>query len=169
MKKGYSVENLKNAIVEAQAGESSVRAVAKKYGIPSSTLHDHVHDTSKQIGAGGPTVLQKSEEKEIAVACVSLAEMGFGITRELVEVVLFDYIKENDIPNPFNGGVPGRDWWQGFMRRWPMLSERKPKHLSLKRAQAGDKEIIGAWFDEVNAMLAKVGLDPKDPAIAIQL
>ena len=169
MKKGYSVENLKSAIVEAQAGESSVRAVAKKYGIPSSTLHDHVHDTSKQIGAGGPTVLQKSEEKEIAVACVSLAEMGFGITRELVEVVLFDYIKENDIPNPFNGGVPGRDWWQGFMRRWPMLSERKPQHLSLKRAQAGDKEIIGAWFDEVNAMLTKAGLDPEDPTIATRL
>ena len=36
-------------------------------------------------------------------------------------------------------------------------------------AQAGDKEIIGAWFDEVKAMLTKAGLDPKDPAIAIQL
>ena len=72
--------------------------------------------------------------------------MGFGITRELVEAVLFDYIKDNDIPNPFNGGVPGKDWWQGFMRCWPMLSKRKPQHLSLKRAQAGDREIIGACF-----------------------
>ena len=97
----------------------------KKYGIPSSTLHNHVHDTSKQIGAGDPTVLQKSEVREIAVACVSLAEMGFGITQELVEVVLFDYIKDNNIPNLSNGGVPGRDWWQGFMRCWLMLSERK--------------------------------------------
>ena len=139
----------------------SVHAVAKKYGIPSSTLHDHVHDTAKQTGAGGPTVLQKSEEREIAVACVSLAEMGFGITRELVEAVLFDYIKDNDIPNPFNGGVPGKDWWQGLMRRWPMLSERKPQHLSLKRVQAGDREIIGSWFDEVNSILTKAGLDPK--------
>ena len=104
--KGYSVESLKTAIVEAQADESSVRAVAKKHGIPSSTLHDHnyVHNTSKQIGAGGPTVLQI--RREIAVACVLLAEMGFGITRELVERDLFDYIRDNDIPNHFNGGVP---------------------------------------------------------------
>ena len=80
MKKSYSVESFKSAIAEAQAGESSVRAVAKKYGIPSSTLHDHVHDTSRKIGAGGPTVLQRSEEREIAAACVLLVEMGFGIT-----------------------------------------------------------------------------------------
>ena len=69
MKKSYSVRSLKSAIVEAQAGESSVRAVAKKYGIPSSTLHDHVHDTAKQIGAGGPKVLQKSEERNRCCLC----------------------------------------------------------------------------------------------------
>ena len=45
MRKGYSVESLKTAIVEAQADESSVRAVAKKHGIPSSTLHDHMSTT----------------------------------------------------------------------------------------------------------------------------
>ena len=44
---------LKNAIVELQAGESSVHAVAKKYGTPSSMLNDYVHDTSKQIGTSG--------------------------------------------------------------------------------------------------------------------
>ena len=68
-----------------------------------------MHGTSKQISASGPTVLQRSEEKEIVVACVSLAEMGFGMTQELVQVVLFDYLKDNDIPNPFKGGVPGKD------------------------------------------------------------
>ena len=35
--------------------------------------------------------------------------MGFGITQELIEAVLLDYIKDNDIPNPFNRGVPGKD------------------------------------------------------------
>ena len=45
MRKGYIVESLKTAIVEAQADESSVRAVAKKHGIPSSTLHDHMSTT----------------------------------------------------------------------------------------------------------------------------
>ena len=169
MKKSYSAESLKSAIAEVQVGESSVRAIANKYGIPSNTLHDHVHGTSKQIGASGPTVLQRSEEKEIAVACVSLAEMGFGITRKLVQVVLFDYLKDNDIPNPFKGGVPGKDWWQRFMRRWPMLSERKPQHLTLKRAEAGDRKIISAWFDQVNEVITKAKLNPKDPAIATRL
>ena len=113
--------------------------------------------------------MQRSEEKEIAVACVSLAEMGFGITPELVQVVLFDYLEDNDIPNPFKGEVPGKGWWQRFMRRWPMLSERKPQHLTLKRAEAGDRKIISAWFDQVNEVITKAKLNPKDPAIATRL
>ena len=45
MKRSYSVESLKSAIVEAGTGESSVHGVAKKYGVPSSMLHEHVHVT----------------------------------------------------------------------------------------------------------------------------
>ena len=57
---------------------------------------------NKLVATGGTTVLQRSEEKEIAVTCVSLAEMGFKMTQELVDVLLFDYLKDNDIPNPFS-------------------------------------------------------------------
>ena len=78
-------------------------------------------------------------------------------------------MKDNVIPNPFKGGVPGKDWWHGFMRRWPILSERKPQHLSLKRAQAGDREVISAWFNQVDEVITKAGLNPKDPAIATRL
>ena len=54
---------------------------------------------------GGPTVLTMSEEREIAMTCITLAEMGFGITCALVEVVIFDYLKDNGIENPFHGLV----------------------------------------------------------------
>jgi len=50
------------------------------------------------------------------------------VTRELVQVVIYDYLQDNNIENPFTGVVPGKDWWQHFMKRSPSLSECKPQH-----------------------------------------
>lgn len=52
-------------------------------------------------------MLTYSEEGEIAVTCTVLADMGFSLTKELVEVVVSDYLKENSISNPFTNGTPG--------------------------------------------------------------
>ena len=170
VKNSYSVDDLQKAIAVVQAGEAfSMRAAAHKYGIPPSTLHDHLKGKSKKAGAGGPSVLMAAEEREVAITCLALADMGFGLTRELVEVVLSDYLKDNSIPNPFTGGVPGKDWWQRFLKRWPSLAERKPQHLSKSRAEAGDKETIQMWFNKVEEVLTSAGLDPSDPATAAHL
>ena len=52
-----------------------------------STLHDYLKGKRKNAGAGAPTVLTTPEEREIAVTCKTLADMGFRLTRELVQVV----------------------------------------------------------------------------------
>ena len=166
-KNSYSADDLQNAMAAVQGGEAlSMRAAAHKYGIPPSTLHDHLKGISKKAGAGGPTVLMAAEEREVALTCLALADMGFGLTRGLVEMVLMEYLKDNSIPNPFTGGVPGKDWWQRFLKRWPSLAERKPQHLSRSRAEAGDKEIVQMWFAKVEEVLSSAGLDPSDPATA---
>ena len=125
----YAKESLQNAVRAVQDG-SSVNAAAKDFGVPKSTLHDHVSGKYKRIGSGGRTVLALQDEQEIVLSCQALAEMGFGITRSLVETVIADYIREKSIPNPFVNGIPGRDWWKRFMKRWLALRERKPQHLS---------------------------------------
>ena len=101
-------------------------SVAHMFGIPPTTLHDHLSGKSSQVGAGGLTVLSVSEEQEIAVACMTHADMGFGLTREVVGGIVHDYLHENSIPNPFTNGMPGEDWWQRltFLKRWPCMTER---------------------------------------------
>ena len=51
-----------------------------------------MQSTIRQVlkGAGGPTVLSISEEREIAVACMTLADMGFVLTREVVGGIVRD-------------------------------------------------------------------------------
>ena len=68
--------------------------MAQKYGIPKSTLHDHITGKAKKTGPGGPTVLPQAVEREMVLTCIALAEMGYGLTRDLVEVVIFEYVHQ---------------------------------------------------------------------------
>ena len=49
-------KDLRNAVEEVKSGTGvSIRGTAQKYGIPRSTLHDHVSGRHEKVGKGGPT------------------------------------------------------------------------------------------------------------------
>ena len=76
-------------------------------------------------------------------------------------MVVRDYLKDQEFrPNPFKEGVPGRDWWSRFLKRWSSeLSVRKPQHLPTHRAVSATVEVLDSWFLRVRAVLEKAGLD----------
>lgn len=83
------VEVVATAVAGVQAG-ASLQGTAVKFGIPRSTLHNHVTSHRKQVGKGGPTVITHDEEREVVLTCMTLADMGFGLTKAVVEVVAFE-------------------------------------------------------------------------------
>ena len=97
---------------------------------------------------------------------MALADMGFGITKEVVTTVVRDYVTQNSIQNPFSHGAPGKDWWQRFMKRWPCLSEHKSQHLSKSRADASHADIINSWFNNLETLFSRIGLNSSDPQFA---
>ena len=119
-----------------------------------------------KVGAGRPTVLTAAEEEEIVITCQVLQELGYGLTREIVTRVVHDFLKDQKRVSPFTDGVPGADWWVGFLARWPTLSERKPQHLSTRRAMAGNAKTIESWFTNVKSFLEKVGLMKRTGPVA---
>ena len=92
--KGYTEQQLLAAIKAVKEGEMKVTLAARKYNIPVTTLYDHTKGKFHKIGAGAPTVLTAREEKEIVVTLQVLQEIGFGLTKELVAVVIRDYLKD---------------------------------------------------------------------------
>ena len=108
----WKQEQLEAALneIESGKGKESIYKLAKKYGIPSSTLYDHARKKVSKSGAGRPTVLTRAEEEELVYCCQVLQEMGFGMTKENVTAIVTDYVSTNGRKNPFHGGVPGKDW-----------------------------------------------------------
>ncbi|KAJ8043640.1 hypothetical protein HOLleu_10826 [Holothuria leucospilota] len=47
----------------------------------------------------------------------------------------------------FGNNLPGRDWWQRFLKRHPQLTERQGEALGKERAQLWHEK-VEAWYDE---------------------
>ena len=156
--------DLLEAIRAVKQRNMKVSTAASKFGIPQSTLYDHVNKGCIQIGAGAPTVLTHAEEKEIVVSLQVLQEIGFGLTKELAGLVIRDYLRDQPFrPNPFNHGIPGRDWWQLFLKRWSKdISERKPQHLPTNRATSATPEVFDEWFKRVSKLFCDIGFSDMD-------
>lgn len=114
--------------------------------------------STKRYG-GRPTILTGDEEHEIVVTCQVFQEIGFGLTRDMVENVVMQYLRDMERPNPFLHNKPGKDWWLGFMRRWPNLVERKPQHLPKNRAISLNENTVDVWLSKVKKTLEQAGLD----------
>ena len=76
----------------------------------------------------------------------------------MVAQVVSDYLQSIGRPNPFHKGVPGPDWWALFLKRQPQLSERKPEHLSKKRAEGVTQAVVDGWIDTVEKAFYKAHL-----------
>ena len=140
-KNKWTDEQLQAALKEVEEGKSKANAAAVKFGIPSSTLYDHLKGKSQKRYGGCPTVLTHAEEKEIMEACQVLQEFGFPLTTDTVGAIVRDYLKANGRKTPFKDATPGYDWWCGFLKRWPRLTQRKPEHLPTCRAQGARHEV----------------------------
>ena len=75
----------------------------------------------------------------------------------MVGYVVMDFLQKNSRPHPFKE-TPGLKWWNGFLKRWPQLSERKAQHLSKKRAQGANSETIQDFFAKVEKLLSEIGI-----------
>lgn len=135
----WDVKDMENAIREATAG--SMNAVASKYGIPYATLYRHIRKGSaeKKLGRFKP-VFSPEQEKSLLEYIKTFDEMFYGLTREDLKTIAFDFAEKNNIPHPFKNGKAGDEWLMGFKNWHPTLTLRTPEPTSIAR---------GTWFNKV--------------------
>lgn len=132
----------------------TVKKASIVYGIPRTTLNDHKLGKVRP-GAlpGRPTLLSTKEEEDLVNFLVESASIGYGRTRRDVLNIVSRMAQQRGIKKAVTTG-----WWNKFICRHPVLSERTPASLSIARAKASSRECLDAYFDRLEEILQDTGL-----------
>ena len=113
----------------------SLRKVCKNFSVPKDSLHRPVKkaslESSLHINLLGRfrNVLSDKQEQELNKYAKDLDNSFYYLSMMDIRSVVFEFCKKTLIPNPFNKNnqLAGEDFVQGFLKRHPNLSFRKPE------------------------------------------
>lgn len=74
-----------------------------------------------------------------------------------------------ELPNPFSktNKCPGREWMDGFLKRYPDLVKRKAQPIQKARVQCSSQESFTKFFDMLSKKIKELGI--QNPAQVINL
>ena len=111
----WSMEWMKEALDFVEGGEG-LREVARIYHVLVETLRCQVTGAVSINCRPGPgTVLTKVEDA-VAKYLVTMCDMGYGLTRDIVMNLAYRIVEKSGRKHPFTGKSAGRLWFEGFVR-----------------------------------------------------
>ena len=157
-RKLWSNESMISAISSVQKG-TNLRESAKLHNVPVETLRRRIiGDVDNDCKPGPATVLTKDEEAKLVEYIVSMADMGFGLTKEDIRRLAFRIADSSGRAHPFHDGMAGRAWLTGFMVRHPNLTARTAQPLSYSCAKCANVETVYNYFAKLGAAYARLNL-----------
>lgn len=145
----WDSNNLKPALA-AMKGGLSERKASIQYGIKRTTLKRYANDNQcSKKKLGGQTTISLAQENELVSYLKTMESVGFGLTTCQVRSLAYEFCVRNKISNNFdiNTKLAGKDWLEGFMKRHPSLSLRKPENLSKQRAMNMNVPQVQKFYD----------------------
>lgn len=149
----WTEQTLKAALNDIENGRS-LRQVSIAFGIPRSTLQDHRRAGNfSKLSLGRKPVFSKDEENELLLQVIKLGQLFYGITPLEIKKCAYAYAHKNNLKHPFTNEAAGRDWLEGFIKRNPRISLRKPEAISVNRIQAFNKQEVTLFYDNLNKLM----------------
>lgn len=142
MSESSRYELIQTVVEEIKQKKISIRAAAKKYDIPKSTLSDHCSGKYKGPHGKQP-VFSQTEERVFAAHVGKVAEWGFPFSRLDIRILAKMYLeKEGRTIHIFQNNLPGEDWVNGFLGRHPDLRQRMSRNISARRAKVSYFQVV---------------------------
>lgn len=147
-------ENVERAVDFVKSKNASVRAAAKTFNVPKSTLYDRLSGKTEPGAAKGrQTVFPQDVEDALAEKVKTAASQGFGITRLQFAAKAGRLANALSLKTPFRNGIPGKDWVYSFMKRHPDISLRTPTPLTTVRARMLNETVADRYFADLQTII----------------
>lgn len=156
-KAAWTAEQLTAALKAIKSGRPT-RDVSRAFSIPRTTLQDRLKsDDSSDPSLGRKPVFCKEEENLLAQHVIKLSKFFYGITRAEIQKAAFSYASKKNINHPFSklSKAAGKDWLEGFLRRNPQISLRKPEATSVNRITAFNREEVNLFYENLGRLMER--------------
>lgn len=110
----YTEDAMKAVVEDVRQHKISIRAAAKKFAVPRTTLKYKLEGKSPM-----------DRKMEISKWVENMPQSGFPVTVEQLCIIVEKYMKEVKRDTPFTDGRPGRTLVVGFIRRNPLSHRRR--------------------------------------------
>jgi hypothetical protein len=162
-KGGWHATSLVAALEALKNGNITIRQTAKQYGIPYTTPHDRLKSGNiSKISFGRPPIFTAPQEKEMAEHISLLSKLFHRLTIVDLRKLAFLYAERLKVAHNVckETKLAGRDWLEGFLRRNPGISLRRPQATSINRITAFNKEDIVKLYDNLQGVMMKYQFTP---------
>ena len=125
-------------------GEKTVRRAALEYGVPKSTLHDHVSGKVMPGAVGGAPRYLDKEEEELVRWLEGCAEVGCAKNVKEVRAIVGAIVaKKQNLENV----TVSHGWWDRFSARHPRLTMRAGESLAYVHAVCSNRQTLNHYFE----------------------
>ncbi|GAB1602359.1 uncharacterized protein LOC115211605 [Argonauta hians] len=160
--KTFSEDDLRDAINCYKNGGKGVtfRSVARKFGVPRSTLERWVNKReSAHFRSGRDTVLSTEIEEYLIEALLYLGDLGWTLDNDQLKFIVKSYLDSMELQTVFKNNVPGDDWLHHFMNRWEdRLTLRKPNNVNNLKVRELPDAIIEGFFQMLTQLVNQLGI-----------
>lgn len=151
----YSEETLQKALFEIKAGKPK-KTVALKYNIPRATLQFRLSKRFTKTEKGPATYLRKEEELELEQWIIESQRKGFPRRKIDIQLSVQQFLNKDRRKTPFKNNFPGDRWYNGFLKRHPLLTHRTPEAVTSASAAVSEKD-LKKWFSDIELYLKEKG------------
>ena len=159
----YCTETLLKACSDVRSGIRRICDSSRAYGIPRSTIRDHIicRRNLSNGGGGRSRTFTDIEEAELAAIIRVMARLGIGLNKREIQQIVQSYLQLGNQITPFRDSIPGNDWLISFYRRHK-LKARQPEAKEKQRfGQETDPFVILGFYDTLQTLISDLGLTNK--------
>jgi len=136
----------------------SIRAAAALYDVPETTLKDRLRGrVARKDAQINNRKLSPTEEQALLQRIASMDERGMPPTlpfiRRMADLLLSERIPDSSV---------GKHWITRFVDRHDEIMSKFLRKYDYQRAKCEDPAMLKAWFERVQATIAKYGIVPED-------